>query len=461
MTCPTSSALTLVQSIPVGNFNVSLQKCAEPTWTVLRDLVKGSSKKLDATAMYMDLLGTDDRKVFSPAAMKAFGADRGSELFDSLQNAAKRGITIRLLLGTLNNPINSTEVRTLLGYGAHVQARAWDPRLWYKGGIMHAKMWIADDKQAYMGSANADWKSLAQVKELGVAIDGGRAPDALGELASLFDVFWSWASPDSVAHATSVQAYSPVYQASLSVPPWDPLVPSASRAPSPFAATPPSRFDIAKPFDLGGGASGFVSAAPAGALTGVRVPDEDALVYAIRDATTSASLSVMDFLPASDYEGGHGGAPLYWPVLIDAMIAAVYAKPLTMRLLVSHWEHTSKSQVAAMRRLADAQASCALYYQKCAGTLEVRQFYVPGWNDTASARALSGEQPSWPSYSRVNHAKYIVTDRRVNVGTSNWQWGYFHNTAGASLNTNDTALRTAAQAAFDDDWESSYAVPLD
>ena len=79
----------------------------------------------------------------------------------------------------------------------------------------------------------------------------------------------------------------------------------------------------------------------------------------------------------------------------------------------------------------------------------------------SSARALSGEQPSWPSYSRVNHAKYIVTDRRVNVGTSNWQWGYFHNTAGASLNTNDTALRTAAQAAFDDDWESSYAVPLD
>ena len=67
---------------------------------------------------------------------------------------------------------------------------------------------------------------------------------------------------------------------------------------------------------------------------------------------------------------------------------------------------------------------------------------------------------TWPSYTRVNHAKYIVTDNRVNVGTSNWQWGYFHNTAGASLNVNDTGLIEAAQAAFDADWESEYAVAM-
>ena len=66
----------------------------------------------------------------------------------------------------------------------------------------------------------------------------------------------------------------------------------------------------------------------------------------------------------------------------------------------------------------------------------------------------------WPSFSRVNHAKYIVTDRRLNLGTSNWQWGYFHDTAGTSLNTNDTPMREAAQAAFDADWASAYAVPL-
>ena len=54
-----------------------------------------------------------------------------------------------------------------------------------------------------------------------------------------------------------------------------------------------------------------------------------------------------------------------------------------------------------------------------------------------------------------------MSDRRVNFGTSNWQWGYFHNTAGASLNTNATDLVAAAQAVFDADWQSSYAVPLE
>lgn len=58
---------------------------------------------------------------------------------------------------------------------------------------------------------------------------------------------------------------------------------------------------------------------------------------------------------------------------------------------------------------------------------------------------------------RVNHQKYIVSDSRVNIGTSNWEWGYFHQTAGASYNTNDTALVAAAQAVFDADWESPYA----
>ena len=53
-----------------------------------------------------------------------------------------------------------------------------------------------------------------------------------------------------------------------------------------------------------------------------------------------------------------------------------------------------------------------------------------------------------------------MTDGRVNFGTSNWQWGYFHNTAGASFNTDAASLVSAAQAVFDADWQSDYAVPL-
>lgn len=34
---------------------------------------------------------------------------------------------------------------------------------WWGSGIVHAKVWISDDRDIYIGSANNDWKSLTQV----------------------------------------------------------------------------------------------------------------------------------------------------------------------------------------------------------------------------------------------------------------------------------------------------------
>ena len=68
------------------------------------------------------------------------------------------------------------------------------------------------------------------------------------------------------------------------------------------------------------------------------------------------------------------------------------------------------------------------------------------------------EQPRFPGHTRVNHTKYIVTDRRVNVGTSNMTWDYFSGTAGASLNATHPSLVTTLQQLFDRDWRSDYAL---
>lgn len=31
------------------------------------------------------------------------------------------------------------------------------------GGVLHSKFWVVDGQHIYMGSANMDWRSLAQV----------------------------------------------------------------------------------------------------------------------------------------------------------------------------------------------------------------------------------------------------------------------------------------------------------
>jgi phospholipase D3/4 len=40
----------------------------------------------------------------------------------------------------------------------------------FGGGVLHTKAWLVDDRHFYVGSANHDWRSLTQVKELGVAV---------------------------------------------------------------------------------------------------------------------------------------------------------------------------------------------------------------------------------------------------------------------------------------------------
>lgn len=62
-------------------------------------------------------------------------------------------------------------------------------------------------------------------------------------------------------------------------------------------------------------------------------------------------------------------------------------------------------------------------------------------------------------YARVNHNKYMVTDRAAYVGTSNWYGDYFVDTAGVAIVT-DGALLVSLRALFERDWASPYAVPL-
>ena len=157
--------------------------------------------------------------------------------------------------------------------------------------------------------------------------------------------------------------------------------------------------------------------------------------------------------------------PLWWPALNDALLSVIAAKGATVRLLVSKWNHTNSLMLPNLAALQAAAAAVCPRGGRCpssardnrengGGSLEVRIFEIPGWNET------EGVSASYPPYSRVNHAKYIVSDTRTNIGTSNMAWGYFWNTAGASFNTDHVGLRQAAQSVFDRDWGSPYAHAL-
>lgn len=48
---------------------------------------------------------------------------------------------------------------------------------WWGSGIVHAKVWISDHRDVYIGSANNDWKSLTQLTQKQYGISSGRSPE--------------------------------------------------------------------------------------------------------------------------------------------------------------------------------------------------------------------------------------------------------------------------------------------
>jgi phospholipase D3/4 len=298
---------------------------------------------------------------------------------------------------------------------------------------------------------------------MGIGVED--CPELAADATRYFEGWWAF----SQATPASVEAFDEATRINRQVPPWSALVEAAQRTASPFESaqhrTPYNReAPLAVNFD-GQPAGVFLTGCPREVCGPGRSFDGDGLVYTIQDAAKSVCVSVMDFGPVSLYSrksdahpGGPGAlptvTPVWWPSLFDAVLSAVLTRKVYVRLLVSKWAHTSALIEPFLRALQLAADAGRADKYMTAGQLEIKQFIIPGWDST------TGAFRKYPGHSRVNHTKYIVTDRRINIGTSNMTWDYFASTAGSSVNTDHPGLVKSLQAVFDRDWISSYAFRL-
>jgi phospholipase D3/4 len=464
---PPGARASLVESIPVGLEDLRGTPDVEYTEDVLARLTRAAQSTIDLTAMYWALRPNpegDDENGFTEAQFDSMGAGKGRALFEALEEAAGRGVSIRILQspGFSGQPQESDALREK--FPQKVAIHPVDMGQWYGGsGIMHQKIWIFDARHIYLGSANMDWKSITQVKEMGIAVED--SPELAADATKYFNTWWAF----SALTPASTEVFDPVAGIDRIVPPWSTLVDPLYRADSPldddeFATA----FNSANPLPLtlnGEDGSLFVTGSPGEVRDRGRTWDGDGLVYTIDDARRSICVSVMDFAPISLYSRQSPGGPaatgispddtpVWWPSLCDALLSAALTRDVYVRLLVSKWAHTSgliEPLLVALQKTADAGRTDT---DMSSGQLEIKQFIVPGWNST------TGEDREYPGHTRVNHTKYIVTDRRINIGTSNMTWDYFASTAGSSLNSNHPSLVRTLQAVFDRDWVSSYASRL-
>lgn len=128
-------------------------------------------------------------------------SETGSKLdvvIDELKRAAGRGVKIRLVV---DSKMSKTYPEPLASLDAvdNVEVRKV-PYETLTGGVQHAKFFVVDNKIAWVGSQNFDWRSLQHVQELGFSID---APGAVAMYAHIFGIDWELAGGASLEAAVA------------------------------------------------------------------------------------------------------------------------------------------------------------------------------------------------------------------------------------------------------------------
>ena len=301
---------SLVESIPLGLESLRGTPGVQYTEDVLVRLTQAAQSTIDLTAMYWALLPDPkgpDEQGFTDEQFQQMGADSGRALNAALYDAAGRGVSIRILQspGFSGHKQESDDLRE--HYPKQVSIHEIDMSNWYASGIMHQKIWIFDSVHLYLGSANMDWKSLMQVKEMGVAVED--CPELATDAIKYFDSWWAF----SALSPTNQEAFDPAVRINRRVPSWSSLIGPSKRSQSPLADRYATEYSARTPVPLalnGEQCGVFLSGCPQEVLGKGRTWDGEGLVHTIDDAQKSVCISVMDFAPAGLYSRPSMGPPI-------------------------------------------------------------------------------------------------------------------------------------------------------
>eukprot|EP01122_Echinamoeba_exundans_P017931 TRINITY_DN987_c0_g1_i1.p1 TRINITY_DN987_c0_g1~~TRINITY_DN987_c0_g1_i1.p1 ORF type:complete len:441 (-),score=105.62 TRINITY_DN987_c0_g1_i1:14-1336(-) len=391
-TC-SGSSISLVESVPIGT-NIPIPE--ETTYDSWLKLINSAQSTIEIAAFYITLT---DGSQWPPED----GGYMGQNIFNGLVDAAlKRNVSIRIVQQQPSPSMPDTDAQTLVRMGvATVRSINWVSLI--GSGILHTKFMIVDGKSFYVGSSNFDWRSLAQVKELGVVV--ANCPTLANDISKIFDQYWIMSYASSMPNQWPFQDYT--------------------------------MYNVTDPFTFNSkdrGAVGVFMAAspPQMSISNWRTNDLDAILHAINSASQYVYFSVMDYAPTSLFMKPN----FYWPLIDDALRTAAFQRNVTVRLLFSVWSQTKGSAYQWMRSLNDIHG------------IDVRVMIIP-----------PGEGKPIP-FTRVDHSKFIVTDSLLYITTSNCAADYFLTTGGVSITFMNENVRQEGEQIFMRDWEGPYSGPI-
>lgn len=110
-------------------------------------------------------------------------------------NAAQRGVKVRILTSA-SMSTNSEKLIQRFSHSPNIEILLFDWKQLNNGGL-HAKFFIVDSKEAFIGSQNFDWRALEHIHETGLRI--GCQP-VVSALEQIFEADWAFHSGQSDAY---------------------------------------------------------------------------------------------------------------------------------------------------------------------------------------------------------------------------------------------------------------------
>ncbi|XP_051008263.1 5'-3' exonuclease PLD4 [Acomys russatus] len=403
-----SCQLILVESIPQDLPFAAGSATVQPLAQAWLQLLDTAQESVHIASYYWSLTGLD-------IGVNDSSSQQGEALLQKFQQLLVRNVSVVVATHSPTLARTSTDLQVLAAHGAQIRHV---PMRRFTGGVLHSKFWVVDGQHVYVGSANMDWRSLSQVKELGAIIYN--CSHLAQDLEKTFQTYWVLGVPQAVLPK-----------------PWPQNFSSHINHFHPFRGL----------FD-GVPTTAYFSASPPSLCPHGRTRDLDAVLKVMEGAREFIYVSVMEYFPTTRFT--HPAR--YWPLLDNALRAAAFNKGVQVRLLVSCWFNTDPTMFAFLKSLqAFSNPSAGI-------SVDVKVFVVP-----------VGNHSNIP-FSRVNHSKFMVTDKAAYIGTSNWSEDYFSSTCGVGLVVSQKTPRAQSGVApvqeqlrrlFERDWSSHYAMDLD
>ncbi len=377
------SVFTLVESVPV---ETSLEKSKLPRASdVWLDMITNAQETIDIETFY---IANEKGEVLE-------------KILKAIKDAAYRGVKVRIIIDESFYNDNYEKSADELSNIKNITIRKI-PFKEIAGGVMHAKYFVVDKKDLFIGSQNMDWRALKHIHEMGARVRSRKLAKAF---LNIFEIDWGLCEDYSEENLANLKKK---YSKNV----------ISSRKPLKLK-TEEFRDIILYP-----------AFSPAGFSPDKFSREETELLKIIRKTKHRLLIQMYSYsLKGEEKDAVYDK--------IDKALRDAAGRGVKIKIIFSNW---------AIKKVATE----SIQSLSAVPNIEIKFSSIPQYS--------GGFIP----YSRVDHCKYFISDSTLSwLSTSNWEQNYFYESRNATLIIQNEDINSLLEEVFLRSWNSALTEPVD